>query len=176
MKKRAVVICVALISLATQACHSGSPSSEGNNKSQRTHTPGKPGASVSIRNTQPIVLDAGIQELTLVLLAPGEPERLTVQLGSTDGLGILSPTNAITLTPSGTSEYHLPLSLNVKRGGRHYVQLHIELGAGDERERRVISAIIQAGQPTARAQKAAPPNDRDGVKSLPAQEQVSPRD
>lgn len=174
-KKIPTILFLFALGLVTQACYSGNPSKGAESKATRVHSPGKPGASVNIRNPQPIKFDSpGMQDFELVLQVPGTPDEISMHLSSSDGVDLLSPIGLITFPVAAEGEYRLPLSLNTKREGRHYVHLHVDLLTNGNAERRVVSAIIQVGRTGAKLQKAAPESHSDGVITLPAQERVSP--
>ncbi len=171
------ILFFSLIIMLTQACYSGNRSPDSDSNRSPVHTLGKPGASVSISNTQPIGLAAlGMQDLTLILDAPAAFEELSVRVAPSDGLSILSPIDLVTFLPASTGKYNLPLSLNIKHEGRHYVRLYVELVSANRRSQRVVSAIIQVGSPVTKQQKTVLERNADGVISLPAQEQVIPKD
>jgi hypothetical protein len=170
------ILFFSLIILLMQSCYSGNRSQDSDSNRSQIHTPGKPGASVSISNSQPIVLGSlGAQDLVLTLEGPAAFDELSVRVASSDGLSLLSPIDSVTFLPTSTGKYNLPLSLNVKREGRHYVRLYVELVTANSRAQRVVSAIIQVGSTITKQQKTIPKRNTDGVISLPAQEQVMPK-
>lgn len=192
---RLLLICIAmtLLSSLLQACYSGNYSGNsvlGNNESQQVQPPAaanvqvpsaqkttmKPGASVSLTNTQPIVLPTiGMHQIELVLQSARHEGELSISVVSSDGVSVDSTTNTFHFSLVEQGAYRLPITLYVAREGRHYVRLNVSMTSDGTNEKRVISAIVQAGKPAPAAQKTAPANATDGVITLPAQERVSPQ-
>lgn len=178
-----IIIAISIL----QACYSGSVSQTENKPrsmdssvdapaahGQKTAT--KPGASVSIRNTQPIVLNSvGLHDIELVLNSPGYPGTISVSVTSSKGVSILSTTAPVLFPLTENGEYRLPISASIEQEGRHYIRLNVAVTSNDITEKRVVSAIVQVGSVHPKLQKAAPAIDSDEVISLPAQERVSPQ-
>lgn len=170
-----VVGCMVLALL--QACYSGSSTQTPENASQPKTVTVKPGASVSIRNTQPIKLETvGEQNIVVVLHSSSFPGEMSVSVAASKGVSILSTPNPLVYPLTESGEYRVPLRLNVEHEGRHYVRMNVSISSGGLSEKRVVSAILQVGEVRAKSQKAVPAASSDAVISLPAQERVSPRD
>lgn len=183
------LMCIGLVTAISllQACYSSSVS-QADDKSrsidskinshvshaQKATT--KPGASVSIRNTQPIVLNSvGLHDIELVLHSPSYPGSISVSATASKGMGIVSTAAPVLFPLTEKGEYRLPMSVNIEQEGRHYIRLNVGVTSNDITEKRVISAIVQVGSVHPKLQKTAPVADSDEVISLPAQEQVSPQ-
>lgn len=138
----------------------------------------KPGASVKLENTQPFFLDApGVSDLELLLSAPQHDGTLSVDVSAGEGLQLDSPLHYE--FPSGQlTEYKLPVRVRAVSEGRYYINLRVTLINKEQREHRVITAIVQIGEPVKRVQKASSgaveKNNEEKVISLPAQETISP--
>ncbi|HEX7762296.1 MAG TPA: hypothetical protein VF433_01605 [Cellvibrio sp.] len=194
---RLLVTCTALTLLASllPACYSGNNSGSsalGNSEAPQVQPPAatnvqahvssvqkitmKPGASVSLANTQPIVLPTiGMHQIELVLQSARHEGEMTISVASSDGMSVDSATNTFHFPLVEQGAYRLPITLYVAREGRHYVRLNVSTTSGGTNEKRVISAIVQAGKPAPAAQKTAPTSTTDGVITLPAQERISPQ-
>lgn len=160
-----------------QACYSGNASQTTNEKKQPVQVTPKPGATVNIRNSQPILLDAvGEQNVVIILHSPSYPGAMSVSVAASDGVSIVSELAPLVYQLTETGEYRVPLKLNVEREGRHYVRLNVSVTSNGLSEKRVVSAILQVGAARTKLQKAVPAGTSDAVISLPAQERVSPRE
>jgi len=140
----------------------------------------KPGAAVSLKNSQPLYAAApGIYEYELQLLSSSQSGKMAVVASIDDGVTIISPKQEFEFVLQEGGEYLLPLTLNISAEGRHYIQLHVSIAAGEQISTRVIAAILQVGEPAVKkAQKTSPETSAEGeeaVISLPAQETISPR-
>jgi hypothetical protein len=168
-------------------CHSGSDSPSSISQpdisqpgisqsiASKSHITGKPGANVSIKNEQPIVLNSlGQQSIELLLHSADYPGVMSVSLSASSGVTLMDTTKPVVFSLEEKGEYRLPISLNIEQKGRHYVRLHIAVTTNGITEKRVIAAIIQVGETHTKLQKVAPAAASEDVISLPAQERVSP--
>lgn len=138
-------------------------------------TVAKPGASVSIKNPQPLVVSGvGVHQLTIVVASPSYPGAINIRLSGSDGLQLLSSPQDFRFELNEQGEYQLPVTVNAQSEGRHYVRLHVAIAQGEQLETRAVSLIVQVGEPAVRAKKLQAPVS-DAVITLPAQETVSPR-
>lgn len=154
--------------------------SEGNDKGLKQYHPlGKPGATVSLKSTQPLTaLTPGVYEYSLQLLSPVRNGKMTVNVSVSDGITIISSARHFEFDLHEGGEYRVPLTINANVEGRFYIQLHVSIKADGQSSSRVIAAILQVGEPAVKAQKAAAKSSvqaADAVISLPAQETISPR-
>lgn len=194
---RLLLICTAVTLLASllPACYSGHYSGSGELGSSEAHEAQspvvanaqervlpaqkvtmKPGASVSLANTQPIVLPTtGMQQIELVLQSARHEGEMSISVASSDGMSVDSTTNTFHFSLVEQGEYRLPITLYVAQEGRHYVRLNISVTSQGTSEKRAISAIVQVGKLAPAAQKTAPAGTTDGVITLPAQERISPQ-
>jgi|SRR5690606_24721364 len=176
-----------LVLLFLIGCHSGSDSPSGISQPDisqpgisqsipsKFHITGKPGANVSIKNEQPIVLHSlGQQSIELLLHSADYPGVMSVSLSASSGVTLMDTTQPVVFSLEEKGEYRLPISLNIEQEGRHYVRLHIAVTTNGITEKRVIAAIIQVGETHTKLQKVAPAAASEDVISLPAQERVSP--
>lgn len=181
IKKMMRIFLVAITGMSTflsVACYSDGSLRAAEKKHAATVTP-KPGASVSIGNAQPILLNSvGVQNVELILRSPSFPGEMTLHISASKGISVLSETEVkYALTENG--HYAVPVSLFIEQEGRHYVRLSVQIRGSDASgdnagEQRVLSAIVQVGAARAPSQKLAPAAS-DGVISSPAQERVTPR-
>lgn len=139
----------------------------------------KPGAAVSLKNSEPLYAAVpGVHEYQLQLLSPKHEGKMRVDVSTSEGLALVSSMHHFEFELQKGGEYSLPLTINASAEGRFYIQLHIAIAADEEASSRVIAAILQVGEPTVKAQKAATKSsvqDAESVISLPAQETISPR-
>lgn len=149
------------------------------NKDHQPHSLAKPGAAVSLKNSEPLYAAVpGVYEYQLQLLSPSHEGKMTVDVSTSDGLVIVSSAHHFEFELQEGSEYSLPLTLNAGAEGRFYIQLHVSITVNGQSSSRVIAAILQVGPSAVKAQKAAAKNseqDAEPVISLPAQETISPR-
>lgn len=165
-----------VVILLLQGCYSAS-TVQTTEKTSPVKITAKPGASVSIRNAQPIVLSSvGGQNIVVVLQSPAVSGEMSVNVTSGDGSRVLSPLAPMVFPLADEGVYRVPVTLNIEHEGRHYVRLHVRVTNNGQTETRVVSAILQVGEVRARQQKAVPAATSDGIISLPAQERVSPQD
>lgn len=145
----------------------------------KTHALVKPGAAVKLKNTEPVYFATpGVYEHSLVMVSPSHPGKMTVEVSTSEGVGIVSSTRHFEFELQAHSEYQLPLVLNVSDYGRYYVQLNVTIDTEDTSETRVIAAILQVGDAIVKTQKAAATSaakEGGAIISLPAQETISPR-
>ena len=154
---------------------------------QQGQSVGKPGAPVSLKNNNPIHVEGiGVYEFELDLLVSRGDRRIVaneagrfmrVLVSSSDGIEILAGQSAFEFDRNLSREYRLPLTINVRQLGRHYIKLHISLDENGSISTRALTAIVQAGKAPAKAQKTALPSSSmtDGITLLPAQETISPQ-
>lgn len=140
--------------------------------------PAKPGASIKLENSQPIFLAApGISDVELVLSTPPRDGLIQVDISATDGLELISTPSHYEF-PLTQNEYTFPVKIHAVSKGRYYINLQISLIHNEQREHRVITAIVQVGEPDLNTQKAssdaAKKAQGDKVISLPAQEVIQP--
>jgi hypothetical protein len=141
---------------------------------------GKPGAPVSLKNQQPYFVDApGVVDLALLLTTAKDSGVMQVDIAAGAGVELHSSQlhYEFALTQDGT--YELPLQVAIAAEGRYYINLQVSVLNGDERENRVITAIVQVGAPAAHSNKprlapATITDDEAGVIELPAQETQEP--
>ncbi|PUA26508.1 MAG: hypothetical protein B0W54_22410 [Cellvibrio sp. 79] len=138
----------------------------------------KPGASVKLENTQPFILSApGVGDLELLLSTPQHDGTMAVDISAGEGLQLESPSHYE--FPLGQlTGYKLPLKIRAVSEGRYYINLRIALVNNEQRDHRIITAIVQVGESVKPARKlssgAAEKNNEEKVISLPAQETISP--
>jgi hypothetical protein len=164
----------------------GVSSSEKNNanmkreKSAHQSPPmGKPGAAVSLKNTEPFYAPApGIYEYQLQLASPHHTGKMIVDVSTSDGITIVSSERRFEFVLQEGGEYKLPLTLNAGAEGRFYIQLQVSTVVAGQTSMRAITAILQVGAPMGKMQKTmtnGSAGKSDSVISLPAQETISPR-
>lgn len=150
-----------------------------NGKHDQQHSLAKPGAAVSLKNSEPLYAAApGVYEYQLLLLSPNHKGKMTVDASTSDGLTIVSSARHFEFELQEGGEYSVPLTINASAEGRFYIQLHISIAADGQTSARVIAAILQVGEAAVKAKKAAAKSSAQGVEeviSLPAQETISPR-
>jgi hypothetical protein len=149
-------------------------------RAHQQHTFVKPGAAVSLKNTEPLYASVpGIYEYQLQLLSANHDGKMTVDVSTSDGLAIVSSAHHFEFELQEGSEYRVPLTINASSEGRFYIQLHVSITANGQPSSRVIAAILQVGALAVKAQKAATvksaSQEAGTVISLPAQETISPR-
>lgn len=131
----------------------------------------KPGASVSIKNIQPMhFISLGVQNIELLLDESSGQGTMNVRISASDGVTLVNQ-SVFHFELSHSSEYKLPLTFSLEQNGRHYLRLHVEVVADGVTERRVISAILQVGETAQRIQKSQG-ESADMVLTLPAEETV----
>lgn len=137
----------------------------------------KPGAAVSLKNSQPLyAANPGVYDYQLQLISPSKTGTITVVTSASDGVMIVSPEREVAFQLQEFGEYVLPLTVNASTEGRFYIQLQVTISEGEHSSKRAIAAILQVGEPVIKAQKAEGRSSAvDGVISLPAQETISPR-
>ncbi len=137
----------------------------------------KPGASITLKNSQPFFLEApGVSNLELVLSAPPMGGAMHIDVTVSTGLELVSPVSHFEFLLTQEAEYKLPIQVNAPAAGRYYVNLQASIIQNEQRDSRVITAIVQVGPPPAKSQKGT--NDKsveaDGIISLPAKETIQP--
>lgn len=138
----------------------------------------KPGASVKLENTQPFFLNApGVGDLELLLSTPQNGGTMVVDISTGEGLQLESPLHYE--FPLGVhTEYTLPLRIHAVAEGRYYINLRVALVNNEERDYRIITAIVQVGESAKKVQKASSAtlqkSNVEKIISLPAQETISP--
>jgi len=145
-------------------------------QTEHRHSPGKPGASVSLKNSQPLFLSkTGVYEYGIDLLSGFSTGLMTVTVSSNGTIELISTQSQFEFSPDASGEYHIPLKIHVREPGRHYIQLHVSLNETDRVSTRALTAIVQVGESSPKLQKAAQASSKpaDGVISLPAQETIS---
>jgi hypothetical protein len=151
--------------------------SESNDHQQ--HSLVKPGASVSLKNDEPLYAAVpGVYDYQLQLLSPIHEGKMTVDVSTSDGLTIVSSARHFEFELQTGGEYRVPLTINASAEGRFYIQLHASITVNGQPSSRVIAAILQVGETAVKAQKAAVKSsaqEAEAVISLPAQETISPR-
>lgn len=149
------------------------------NNDHQPHSLAKPGAAVSLKNSEPLYAAVpGVYEYQLQLLSPSHEGKMTVEASTSDGLVIVSSARHFEFELQEGSEYSVPLTLNASAEGRFYIQLHVSITSDEQTSSRVIAAILQVGEAAVKAEKAAATGlakDAESVISLPAQETISPR-
>ena len=140
---------------------------------------GKPGAAVSLRNSQPLQLPAtGVQDVVVQLMSPVYQGVMHVSVSSNEDIAIVSAQKEFEFTLVEQGDYQLPLTLNIATAGRHYLHLQVVINTKEQTQARAIAVIVQVGEPVLKTQKtdferAAEVGEQ--VISLPAQETISPR-
>lgn len=161
------------------AVNEKNPHLENENNNRQQHSLVKPGAAVSLKNSEPLYAAVpGVYEYQLQLLSPNHEGKMTVDVSTSDGLAIISPAHHFEFELEEDGEYRVPLTITAGAEGRFYIQLHISIVADGQTSSRVIAAILQVGESTVKAQKAAAKSagqEAETVISLPAQETISPR-
>ncbi|HSC66398.1 MAG TPA: hypothetical protein VLC79_01810 [Cellvibrio sp.] len=159
--------------------------SEGDSKvaekrmAQENHAVAKPGAAVRLKDTEPLkAAQPGKHEYQLQLISPVRKGKMTVDVSSSDNSVVILSSDDFEFALEEAGEYLLPLALNVSNQGRFYIQLQISISSDDQPEpiTRVISVILQVGEPEIKMRKAAAPISADGSEGiivLPAQETIS---
>lgn len=149
------------------------------NNDLQPHSLAKPGAAVSLKNSEPLYAAVqGVYEYQLQLLSPSHEGKMTVEASTSDGLVIVSSARHFEFELQEGREYSVPLTLNASAEGRFYIQLHVSITSDGQTSSRVIAAILQVGEAAVKAEKAAAKGlakDAESVISLPAQETISPR-
>jgi hypothetical protein len=149
------------------------------NNDHQPYSLAKPGAAVSLKNSEPLYAAApGVYEYQLQLLSPSYEGKMTVEASTSDGLVIVSSARHFEFELQEGGEYSVPLTLNASAEGRFYIQLHVSITVDGHTSSRVIAAILQVGEPAVKAEKAAAKGsaqEAEPVISLPAQETISPR-
>jgi len=139
----------------------------------------KPGAAVSLKNSEPLYAALpGVHEYQLQLLSPVHAGKMTVDVSTSDGLALVSSVHHFEFDLQEGGEYEVPLTLNASAEGRFYIQLHVSVTANGQSSSRIIAAILQVGETTVKVQKEAvtsATHEAETVISLPAQETISPR-
>ncbi len=162
----------------TKSIDEKNPHIESEKQTYQQHSLVKPGAAVSLKNTEPLYSAApGVYEYHLQLLSPGHEGKMTVDVSASDGLAIVSSERHFEFELQKGGEYPVPLTINASAEGRFYIQLHVSITANGQSSSRVIAAILQVGEPAVKAQKAAAKSaaqEAETVISLPAQETISP--
>jgi len=139
----------------------------------------KPGASVSLANKEPFVIEQNVPaEVTLVLLALESRGVMDIQVSVSDELVLNSPSHQ-QLALSSSGRYELPVTITADHAGRYYINLHISMSVNGRQSSRVLSAIVQVGDKVTDTdlQKALPAGANAGldeVVSMPAQETIIP--
>jgi|GEM_PF-3572936 len=151
----------------------------GEKSEHQQHPRAKPGAAVSLKNTTPLYAPApGVYEYQLQLISPNDTGKMTINVAASDGVTIVSPESHFEFVLQEGGEYKVPLALNASAEGRFYIQLHVSIVVDGQTSVRAIAAILQVGEPAAKAQKTmlnSSADKSDSVISLPAQETISPR-
>jgi len=152
---------------------------KGEKSAHQSHQMGKPGAAVSLKNTEPLYARVpGVYEYQLQLVSPLHTGKMIIDASTSNGITIVSPERHFEFVLQEGSEYKLPLTLNASAEGRFYIQLHVSIVAYGKTSVRAISAIVQVGAPAVKMQKTmttSSADKSDSVISLPAQETISPR-
>ncbi len=132
---------------------------------------GKPALAVNLENPQPIVLSSiGSATIDLNLMTAAASGTMEVSITAREGIVILSqPRQIFSLTPQGA--YRVPLQISALEQGRFYIDLAIKVTEGGSSMERVITAIVQVGQPgNARLKKSDNASGDGGVIEMPARE------
>jgi hypothetical protein len=140
---------------------------------------GKPGASVTLKSPQPLLLaDTGVQDVRFQLISPIHNGTMNVSVTANEGISIISEMREFTFSLNESDNYQIPLTLNIAHEGRHYVQLYITVNNGGQTSVRSLAVILQVGKAAIKVQKPAIESSvgsSEQVISLPAQETISPR-
>lgn len=130
---------------------------------------GKGGAAVSLRDGALYRLSgAGAETLSLRLDSGYDAGEMTVTL--TPGRGLLmNDMPAMHFDLAAGEYYEIPVSLDAMPAGRYYLHLHCRVRVDGRETARVLSAIVQVGEPDGMAaQKTMDP----GPVVLPAEEMI----
>lgn len=151
---------------------------EQNSHAHHGHKQSKPGAAVSLKNSEPLYFAGpGVHEFQLELLSTNDEGRMVVEVSATDGITILS-SHHVEFELRARGGYTVPLAINATTEGRFYIHLKVSITSGEVTSSRVIAAIVQVGESAVKAKKAGAPDashNKETVISLPAQETISPR-
>lgn len=137
----------------------------------------KPGAAVSLKNTQPLFVSTpGVLDFQLALISPVADGKMSVDIAASDGLSIVSRERHFDFELNETGEYLIPISVSAETEGRFYIHLHTSITVDDHSSSRSLAAILQVG---ARAEKSQKPHSKSSdqsepIRVLPAQETISP--
>lgn len=172
---------ITLIFVLLSACGSENLSkneSSASMQTQQTLPRGKPGAPVSLKDVSPfVVAQTGIYEIEINLISSFSTGLMTVGVSSGEGIHVVSTLPLFEFSPNQEGEYRVPLRVDVRELGRHYIQLHISVNEKGQAATRAITVIVQAGESSAKLQKAISTSSsaaRDVI-SHPAQETISPQ-
>lgn len=148
---------------------------EANENKVEGKSPGKPGASVSLKTPQPYFIEApGVANLELWLEAAKSSGILQADVSVGAGLELLSPQTHYEFSLVQGGVYPVPIQIAMAKAGRYYVNLRLSIQDGSERESRTIAAIVQVGAPITKALKnpvsTANNSSEAAVIELPAQE------
>lgn len=139
----------------------------------------KPGASVILKDTKPLyAATPGIYEYSIVLLSSYVSGEMIVDISTSDDISFLSSNRHFEFSMQPQAEYKVPLTLDVNKEGRFYIQLHVSITADGQHATRAIAVILQVGEPELKAQKMTSKSaagESDSIITLPAQETISPR-
>lgn len=139
----------------------------------------KPGAAVKLVNSQPIFwASPGVGNVELVLSVPAVSGAMQVAVSTSSGVELVSSPAHYEFSLAQDAAYRLPLQLEVAAEGRYYINLQIVLVHGEQREQRILTAILQVGVSDVKAQKGganrAGESEEEKVISAPAQESIQP--
>lgn len=163
----------------SSSANTKNPHVKNESNDHQQHALVKPGAAVSLKNSELLYAAVpGVYEYQLQLLSPNHEGEMTVDVSTSDGLALVSSVRHFAFELQEGGEYRVPLTINASAEGRFYIQLHVSITVNGQSSSRVIAAILQVGETTVKAQKAATKSsaqEAEAVISLPAQETISPR-
>ncbi len=146
---------------------------ESKTSAQSLMSRGKPGAPVELVEAEAFTLEPGVPSLmTLTLLAPQTEGVMQVEVGSSDGLTILSQTRFD--FSLATADYRIPLQVVAAAPGRYYVHLHVTIVQQGRESFRALAAIVQVGMrdTQTRSMQKKSSSSSSSVILLPAQETI----
>lgn len=175
--RTAVAGLVGIVAVLLSACDTPDTQISTAQKSESRAHQAKPGASITLKNSQPFFMEApGVSDLELVLSAPPVGGVMHVDVTVSPGLELVSSVSHFEFLLTQEAEYKLPIQVNAPATGRYYVNLQTSITQNEQHDSRVITAIVQVGPPAAKSQKVT--NDKsvetDGIISLPAKETIQP--
>jgi len=133
----------------------------------------KPGASVSLADSEPLSLQAGVADVFNVeLKTPVTQGRMHVNITAKAPLNLMSELDEFDFDLSPDASYLLPITLMADEDGRYYLSLQIELTEGDQVSSRSLDVVVQVGSPvkTQINGMEKPEPGEDALVEMPAQE------
>ena len=135
----------------------------------------KPGASVDLASNQPLQLQAGVADVFNVeLKTPVTAGRMHVSLTAAAPLNLMSELDEFDFELSPDGQYLLPITLQADENGRYYLNLQIEMVAGEQTQARNLDVIVQVGAAvkTQLNYEQKPVSSEEAIQELPAHEHI----